>query len=226
MELLPVRAVSLISERFGGYAYYTVPSHAKVTTPTAVWLNRGKQRRAVAQALTRPLTQAEIWKLARLKAESVQLRDVWAILRDFKARGLIYCLNPTVTTGKLFYWTDAGKRVAQRTFHQILGLPEKRVNWARYTLVARAPVRHKVLTAIAEKFGSPEYATATAIRRRLREHYPIGINSVLRALAELARVGLVRSDITDGRKVYQVSQSGKTILRALKGHSERVGGSA
>jgi hypothetical protein len=169
MEMLLFEAVSSLSERFGGYAFYTVPSHAKVTTRLSVWLNRGKQRRAVAQALTRPLTQAEILQLARPKAPNMQLRDVWAILQDCKARGLVYCLNPTITTGKLFYWTDTGKRVAQRAFQQALGAPPKQVNWARFTFVARAPLRHQVLTAVADKFGAPEYATATAIRRRLRE---------------------------------------------------------
>jgi Fe2+ or Zn2+ uptake regulation protein len=208
-----------ISELFGGYPFKTFESHAPVTTSQGHWLRRGRQRRAVAKALNKPLTQVELWDLARKDAPNIQLRDVWAILNDYKERGLAYCLNPTVTIGKLHFWTTAGCNVVKRTFEKVIAQVPAGIDWERYSFVARAPLRREVLAELRKDLGRPPFRTATQIRKNLRDRYPVGVNSILRAVRELLDRGLIEQQVIDGRKVYGLSPAGLLIHNAL--NSER-----
>lgn len=76
------------------------------------WLRQGCQRHAVARVLRKPMTPNEIWQAARGFAPRIQLRDVWFLLRQMQASGLIRCLNPNAITGKLFVYSDLGREVA------------------------------------------------------------------------------------------------------------------
>ena len=60
--------------------------------------------------------------------------------------------------------------------------------------------------------------TATVIRKSLRHQYPIGLNPTLRALKELAGMGLIKAEASsekDARKVYQVTKPGAAIVRQI-----------
>ena len=58
------------------------------------WLNRGRQRQAVALAMRKPMTSKEICATARVRTPRLQLRDVWHLLKEMQARGLVICYNP------------------------------------------------------------------------------------------------------------------------------------
>jgi hypothetical protein len=111
--------------------------------------------------LNKPLTQAELCDLAREDAPNIQLRDVWAILNDYKERGLAYCLNPAVTTGKLHFWTSAGCNVVKRTFQKVFAPIPAGVDWEGYSFVARAPLRRELLAELRNDLGRPPFRTAT-----------------------------------------------------------------
>jgi hypothetical protein len=221
MELLLSRAVLPFSEHLDGYAFNIAVSHARVTTPIHQWLNRGKQRRAVAQALTHPQTQAALLTAARGGAPHIQLRDVWAIVQDFVKRGLVSCLNPQTTIGKFYYWTDRGRTAAQRAFNLRLPCASTAMDWTHYAFLVRAPLRRAVLAEVARIRGRPEFRTATQIRKDLRGRMPAGINSVLRALKQLADANLIAQRLSQGHKVYRLTLFGKAALQAQNDNSER-----
>jgi Fe2+ or Zn2+ uptake regulation protein len=214
MEVPLYPAVFPISEYFGGYPFKPNASKAPVAASIRIWLKRGKQRRAVAQALTAPRTQAELRELASVHAPQIQLRDVWAILQDCVERGLVACLNPKTTIGKRYFWTMNGKRAAQRAFKLTFNFPEP-LNWNHYAFVTRAPLRRHILQELAQSLGKPESCTATEIRKSLQEKYPVGINSVLRALQALAGAGLVKRQSSETRKAYRLTNAGMQIHRAM-----------
>jgi DNA-binding PadR family transcriptional regulator len=61
--------------------------------------------------------------------------------------------------------------------------------------------------------------TATAIRKHLRTQHAVGLNSVIRAIKDLVKLGLVKEDgVTDIRccKLYRLTPAGARVLNQLK----------
>ncbi len=184
------------------------------------WLRRGRQRAAVARVLRKPMTASEICAAAREFAGRVQLRDVWFLMRQLEERKLTTCFNPRLTNGRLYALTDQGREAVGHTFGIIIGAPPGDVDWRKYSWVARARIRRLTLVALEElESHTRAPQTATVLRRRLREKYPVGLNPVIRALKELFRLGLIRQcGITEQRgcKVYRVTRAGRRIVQQLK----------
>ena len=76
------------------------------------WLKRGRQKSAVAQALYRPMTPSEIRNACLSMVPSIQLRDIWSILRQLIQRRMAQCLTPGELTGKVFALTAHGRMAA------------------------------------------------------------------------------------------------------------------
>jgi DNA-binding PadR family transcriptional regulator len=181
------------------------------------WLKRGRQRAAVVRVLRKPMTSSEICRAAHPINPHLQLRDVWFLMGRLKERGLVVCLNPKHTTGKVYALTSKGRRLAEQAFGTPVARPGKGVDWRRYAKVVRAKVREAVLLQLA-CLPPRVLATATVIRETLREERPIGLNPTLRALKELEQLGLVRSapvSKRDARRAYSLTKSGFTIAQQL-----------
>lgn len=189
------------------------------------WLMRGTQRRAVALVLLQPLTASQIWKQACERAPKLQLRDVWFILRQLEARGLVQCFNPSLLNGKVFFWTEQGRAVAGAAFgNTIATLPVEDLNWNQYGRVARASVRRKVLEEISRP-SMPEQRgkCVSEIRRQLLGKTPMELSRAIRAVKELANLKLIRlAGYTPKpkRKLYELTPAGRRIVETLKRQNE------
>lgn len=183
----------------------------------ARWIKRGRQRAAVFQVLRKPMTTSEICRAAQAFNPHIQLRDVWFIMGQFKARGLAVCLNPKHATGKVYALTERGRGLAEHAFGTRAFEPTPQIDWRRYAKVARAKSRRLVLMELAA-LNTGGGITATMVRKSLRERHPLGLNPTIRALKELERAGLASShtlDAKDRRRRYTITKPGAAIARQL-----------
>ena len=181
------------------------------------WLQRGRQKKAVAQVWRKPLTESELWARAKTLAPRIQLRDVWAIVRQALERQLAVCLNPQAVTGKIFFWNEVGCEVLAGAFGLEVPPLSPEIDWNAYSQVIRAKVRKLVLLEIVHPgIGRPMERTAVAIRKALRERHPLGLNPTLRALKELATQGLITFEVVDGHKVYRPTGAGEHIAQEIE----------
>jgi hypothetical protein len=192
----------------------------KPVNQEVVWLRRGRQRRAVAQAITKPITETQILERARSWAPRIQLRDVWYLLRQLREKKFAYCLTPRLTTGKLYFLTNQGRAAVTATFGQAVSELPHGIDWNRYALVVRARTRREVLEEVARRHAlGKEGRTASEIRRQLLDRHPVGLNPTLRAIAVLAKLRLTRPiDRADtGRsKLYVLTAMGRRIVEELR----------
>jgi DNA-binding MarR family transcriptional regulator len=135
-------------------------------------------------------------------------QDLRHILRDFEKKGIAVCLNPECQTGRFYVQASA--------------LDETRIPLKQIDLCARigrAKTRLTVLEEVAKKrMYEQRPLTATEIKKRLRERYPLSLNHVIAALKFLSQHGLVETiGCTDKRKmnIYRITPLGQVILRHL-----------
>jgi hypothetical protein len=179
------------------------------------WITRGCQRRAVVQALRRPLTESQIVAEARVRAPRIQLRDVWLCLRQCTALGLTYCLNPREATGKLYFLTHRGRKAVAAAFGERVQPLSQHIDWFRYAWVARAKIRRLALEAMA----NASRKTVGQIRRKMLQSHPVADGQTRRALLELARCNLIRDGqlISEAkRKQYQLTAAGRRVVAELR----------
>ena len=192
----------------------------KNVTTLGKWLQRGRQRAAVAGSLRKPMTASEICRAARQTNPHVQLRDIWLIMRQLQEKRLVLCLNPRQTNGKLYSLTDHGREVVATAFGVNRDPVPGNLNWRIYGNVARGKIRRVVLEGLGtlgERTG--EAQTAAALRKSLRNGHPMGLNQVIRALRELESLGLVRKlGVTrkQSRKLFALTSSGQKIVEQLR----------
>lgn len=128
-----------------------------------------------------------------ISAPRVQLRDVWFLLRQLQAKGLVHCLNPSAITGKLFVYSDLGRQVAAAACGVILPKLPTEMDWDLYSWVVRGGVRRIVLSELGQAHLLSEAGpTPSQLKRIFRGRHPIGKNLILRALQELHHRSLVR----------------------------------
>jgi DNA-binding PadR family transcriptional regulator len=182
------------------------------------WLRRGKQRAAIARVLRKPMTATEICATTRKFTPQIQLRDVWFLMRQFEKRNLVVCLNPQQVTGKLYCLTEKGRKATRCAFEIIHPVPPTNIDWRKYSWVIRAKIRRLTLCSLGQQeAGGPQ--TATEIRKHIRNHYPAGLNPVLRAVRELANKKLIVCvGVTPVRacKLYRLTPSGRAIVKQLQ----------
>lgn len=169
---------------------------------------RGKQRKAVYNALKQPTTGSQILESVKRVAPSMTYQDLRHILRDFEQTGIATCLNPDYQTGRFYVLTTFEGKISQTSSE--IDLCAK---------VGRAKTRLAVLREIAkERFFEIHPLTATQIKKHMRESYPLGLNHVIAALKFLNEHRLVEVvSFTAKRdlKTYRVTGQGKKILHLL-----------
>jgi DNA-binding PadR family transcriptional regulator len=181
------------------------------------WMKSGRQRSAVAQALRKPMTATEILAAARQVNPRIQLRDIWFLMRQFGKRGLVTCLNSKSVTGKVYFFTARGQKAVADAFGKRLTRPVRGVDWQRYGWVVRGRIRREVLIELGRSWAA-EGATASGIRRRLRDRHLVGLNPTLRALKELVQAGFVAAQGCNPArrsKLYRLTKSGRLCVEQL-----------
>lgn len=169
---------------------------------------RGKQRIAVYHALKHPRTGRQLLKEVRATAPSITYQDLRKILRDFREHEVTVCLNPLAVRGRL--------HVLKSTY------PEEscsEIVTDLCTKVDRSMIRLAVLREMArERLDNIKPLTATQMKKRLRESYPLALNHVYSALRFLENEKLVRVvGHTDKRDldIYEITDLGKEVLDIL-----------
>lgn len=193
------------------------------------WLSRGRQRIAVATVFRGVLTGVQLWREAAKFAPKIQLRDVRAILREFEARKLSRCLNPTATCGRLFEPTRAGTTAFNALAPQSSAVPMRLNSGADLPLASyllRARVRLAVFREILEDdFGGTGPKSAAVVKRALRGTCPLTLNQTSRALHELERTGLIEiADRDDHRHCFLPTALGRRVAQGIQvSFSQRQG---
>lgn len=184
------------------------------------WLQRGKQRAAVARVLRKPMTAVEICDAAQQWAPRLQLRDVWFLMRQMADKGLALPLNERSNNGRLYALTDAGRRAVAAAFDvPVTPLPSS-INWRLYSWVVRARIRKRVLLGMARwEAHRHDGVTASQLRRFLLADHPLALNPTIRAVRELADKNLITCAGTTkvrGCKLYCLSPTGRHIVEQLR----------
>jgi DNA-binding PadR family transcriptional regulator len=182
------------------------------------WMQRSRQRAAMARVLCKPMTATEICATARKFTPQIQLRDVWFLMRQFEKRGLAVCLNPQQVTGKLYRLTEPGRKAARLAFGINHVRPPAGIDWRKYSWMVRAKIRRLTLCSLGQlETKAPQ--TATEIRKHILKEYCAGLNPVLRSVRELAGKKLITCvGVTPVRacKLYRLTPTGRAIVKQLR----------
>jgi len=73
-----------------------------------VWVIRGKQRKKIIKVMSKPKIPTEIKEETKLS-----LNNVSDVLREFKKKRIVKCLNPKEKTGRLYKLTPKGMRIKE-----------------------------------------------------------------------------------------------------------------
>ena len=73
-----------------------------------VWVVRGKQRKKIIKVMSKPKIPTEIKEETKLS-----LNNVSDVLREFKKKRIVRCLNPKEKTGRLYKLTPKGMRIKE-----------------------------------------------------------------------------------------------------------------
>ncbi len=186
------------------------------------WIQQGKQKRAVARTLYKPMTSSEIMDSCLEFAPAIELRDIWKILKHFLNRNLVeFLTEEKIPTGQIWTLTPLGQSVIKDAFDIHFQKPNPNINWPLYSYVVRAKTRRTVLIEIGTNhYENTLPKTATNIRKNLRQTYPLGLNPTIRALEELTSADLITNDeIEYGKnrllKAYSLTDQGEQIREQL-----------
>ena len=72
------------------------------------WIVRGKQRKRIIKVMNKAKIPTEIKEETKLS-----LNNVSDVLREFKKKKIIQCLNPKEKTGRLYKLTLKGMRIRE-----------------------------------------------------------------------------------------------------------------
>jgi len=72
------------------------------------WVVRGKQRKKIIKAMGKTKIPTEIKEETKLS-----LNNVSDVLREFKKKKIVKCLNPREKTGRLYKLTPKGMRIRE-----------------------------------------------------------------------------------------------------------------
>jgi DNA-binding MarR family transcriptional regulator len=180
------------------------------------------QKKALLESLQKPMTGTELLAAMHAKkCKKTRLRDIWRLLKNMEARRLVYCLTPGEVTGRLYFFTEKGRKVVRQDFKiKVKPLP-RLVNWKKYAQVVRAQVRKLVLVHVgtAPLGTSLEAKTVSTIRKELLRTHPMGLGATIRAMRELEQLKLIRcAGITRKRScaLYVPTVAGRRIIEQLK----------
>lgn len=147
------------------------------------------------------------------------LRDVSSMIKRFRERKLARCLNSRRVVGKLHALTDFGRGAVKEAFGIETDPVPRNIDWSKYSQVVSASIRRAVLEEVGKKYlGMHCDKAASAIRKYMRETYPMSLNHVRNALKELMEMELVFVAGYSKRrhlKLYRLTPEGEKILNQM-----------
>ena len=72
------------------------------------WIVRGKQRKKIIKVINKAKIPTEIKEETK-----ISLNNVSDVLREFKKKEIVKCLNPKEKTGRLYKLTPKGMRIRE-----------------------------------------------------------------------------------------------------------------
>lgn len=77
------------------------------------WIVRGTQRVPIINAMNKPMTPSLIRKKAIKDNPKISLNNTSDILREFKKKGLVVCLNDKERMGRIYRLTKEGEEIRE-----------------------------------------------------------------------------------------------------------------
>ena len=78
------------------------------------WILRGSQRREIIKVITGHKIPAQIYKEAVKLNPKITRNSVSDVLREFKKKRIVKCINPEEKKGRIYELTDLGKRLLRQ----------------------------------------------------------------------------------------------------------------
>ena len=78
------------------------------------WTLRGSQRREIIKVITGHKIPAQIYKEAVKLNSKITRNSVSDVLREFKKKFIVKCINPDEKKGRIYELTDLGKRILKQ----------------------------------------------------------------------------------------------------------------
>lgn len=78
------------------------------------WILRGSQRRVIIKLLRNPKIPAQIYQEAIKFNTKITRNSTSDVLRAFSMMGLVECINPTETKGRIYQLTKKGKEILKQ----------------------------------------------------------------------------------------------------------------
>lgn len=72
------------------------------------WIIKGKQRKKIIKSMNKPKIPTQIKEETKLS-----LNNVSDVLREFRKKKIVKCLNPEEKTGRLYKLTPKGMRIRE-----------------------------------------------------------------------------------------------------------------
>jgi len=183
------------------------------------WPILGKRQRAIAGALTKPMTTTALASAVIPQIPSVERTQVAQVLSLFIKRGFARCVNPQAHSGKLYELTRKGALEVGRLSNiggiRIIkhGSMDDRV----FALVHRSVVLTKIIIQM-NRHSQDGPIDASILRRWLSRHYPICFPVFRENLLKLQGHGLLRylgRTLTGRHKLFMITESGKAVAERL-----------
>ena len=83
----------------------------KNTTKLLSWILRGSQRRVIIRSIDGAKIPAQIYQQARKDNPKITRNSVSDVLRAFRKKGLVKCINPYERIGRIYRLTELGKTI-------------------------------------------------------------------------------------------------------------------
>ena len=206
------------------YIYLFILYYIVVMGKDIKWISRGNQKKAVLQAISKPMMPSQILREAKKLNRKISFADLSNLMREFAERGIVECLTPRQLTGRIYYFTDYGRQLAWCPFALRIPPLDKEFNWNKYALVVAGKTRKLILK---ELFFLKSYyengITLAAIRKKLSRIYPITLSQTYSAMSYLLKARLVRiagyAKLRNS-KLYKLTPEGRRICKFMLGQTK------
>ena len=78
------------------------------------WVLRGSQRREIIKVITGHKIPAQIYKDSIKLNTKITRNSVSDVLREFRKKRLVKCINPKEVKGRIYELTNLGKRILKQ----------------------------------------------------------------------------------------------------------------
>lgn len=175
----------------------------QVGLTASAYVKRGELRKRVLLALDRPRMPTEL-----AGTTGIRWGYVNAILRDFKKLGLVSCLNPSESTGRIYRLTANGTRLRTAICRDLatfqLYKEPTGFDWKTYAAIARGRQRRAFLRAMDTIWRTREEIRKQALQFDDRIWRPHAYD-VLRFLSS---VHLIETSTMNGKTYYRLTPRG------------------